>query len=41
MNTSNLTPTPDVCGEVFMKRIQADTSRWGRIVKATGFTAND
>ena len=41
MTTSNLTPTPDICGDTFTKRMQADTVRWGRVVKATGFTAND
>ncbi|MDO9435545.1 tripartite tricarboxylate transporter substrate binding protein [Hydrogenophaga sp.] len=40
MATSGLAPTPGVCGDVFLKKMNEETVRWARIVKATGFVAD-
>lgn len=39
MIASGLNPSPDVCGASFLEKINRETDRWGRIVKATGFSA--
>lgn len=39
MSTAGLTVSQGVCGNAFLKKINDETNRWGRIVKATGFTA--
>lgn len=39
MATAGLTVSPNVCGERFLKKMNDETERWGRIVKATGFVA--
>jgi tripartite-type tricarboxylate transporter receptor subunit TctC len=38
MGTSGLTVSQGVCGAAFLKKINEETNRWSRIVKATGFT---
>lgn len=40
MSASGLTVTPDVCGQGFVKKMEAETARWARVVKATGFVAD-
>ncbi|NML47404.1 tripartite tricarboxylate transporter substrate binding protein [Ramlibacter sp. G-1-2-2] len=40
MAIAGLTVTPGICGEPFLKKMEAETVRWGRIVKATGFVAD-
>lgn len=40
MSGAGLTVTPGVCGAVFLKKMEAETVRWGRVVKATGFVAD-
>jgi tripartite-type tricarboxylate transporter receptor subunit TctC len=41
MATAGLTVSPGVCGDAFMKKINVETERWARVVKATGFVATD
>jgi len=41
MTTAGLNPTPDVCGNVFLDKINRETERWARVVKATGFSATE
>jgi hypothetical protein len=33
--------TPGICGASFLKKIDAETQRWAKVVKATGFVAAD
>lgn len=40
MAAAGLTVAPDVCGERFLKGMEAETARWSRVVKATGFVAD-
>ena len=40
MAAASLTVTPGVCGPAFLKKMEAETQRWGRVVKATGFVAD-
>jgi tripartite-type tricarboxylate transporter receptor subunit TctC len=39
MAASGLNATPDVCGAPFLAKMNQETERWARIVKATGFSA--
>lgn len=39
MAASGLNPTPHVCGTSFQEKMNRETDRWARIVKATGFSA--
>jgi tripartite-type tricarboxylate transporter receptor subunit TctC len=39
MAAGGLNATPDLCGEAFLAKMNAETERWGRLVKATGFSA--
>lgn len=41
MATAGLSVTPDVCGDKFLRKMTLETERWGRIVKATGFVAEN
>ena len=41
MATAGLNPTPDVCGDKFLAKINQETARWGRVVKATGFSSDN
>lgn len=38
MATAGLNATPGVCGAQFLAKMNQETERWGRIVKATGFS---
>lgn len=40
MATVGLVETPGVCGQAFSSLIEAETVRWARVVKATGFVAD-
>lgn len=39
MAASGMTATPDVCGAAVLTKMNQETERWARIVKATGFSA--
>lgn len=39
MAAAGLTVSPNLCGDRFLQKMNAETERWGRIVKATGFVA--
>lgn len=39
MTASGLNPTPDVCGSTYLEKMNRESDRWARIVKATGFSA--
>jgi len=39
MGNAGLQLTPGNCGDKFLKSIESDSVRWGRVVKATGFVA--
>jgi tripartite-type tricarboxylate transporter receptor subunit TctC len=39
MALSGLNATPDVCGATFLEKMNRETDRWARIIKATGFSA--
>ena len=41
MAAGGLDTTPALCGDVFLKKMIAETDRWARIVKATGFVATN
>lgn len=41
ISTAGLTVTPGVCGDAFLKKINEETERWARVVKATGFSASE
>ncbi|QJW83245.1 tripartite tricarboxylate transporter substrate binding protein [Ramlibacter terrae] len=41
MTTAGMTVSPGVCGDAFLKKMNGETERWGRVVKATGFVAAD
>ena len=41
MRTGGMTVAQGVCGDAFLKKINVETERWGRVVKATGFVAAD
>ncbi|MFT3718563.1 Bug family tripartite tricarboxylate transporter substrate binding protein [Pseudorhodoferax sp.] len=40
MAASGLVPSPGICGDAFLAKITAESARWARIVKATGFAAD-
>ncbi len=40
MNAGGLVVTPGLCGAAFLKKMEAETARWARVVKATGFVAD-
>lgn len=40
MAASGLAPSADICGEAFLKKMNDESARWARIVKATGFVAD-
>jgi tripartite-type tricarboxylate transporter receptor subunit TctC len=40
MSAASLVVTPDVCGARFLRVIESETTRWARVVKATGFVAD-
>lgn len=40
MALSGLAPSPDICGDAFLKKMNDESARWARIVKATGFVAD-
>jgi tripartite-type tricarboxylate transporter receptor subunit TctC len=39
MAAAGLNATPGICGGAFQKKIENETQRWARIIKATGFSA--
>lgn len=41
MATAGLEASPGVCGDKFLAKMNAETDRWGRVVKATGFVATN
>jgi len=40
MAMSNLSPTPGICGDKFLAKMNEESARWARIVKSTGFVAD-
>lgn len=40
MATAGLSVSPDLCGDKFLQKMNQETERWARIVKATGFVAD-
>jgi len=40
MAVSGLAPSADICGDAFLKKMNDESARWARIVKATGFVAD-
>lgn len=40
MVTAGLTLTPNICGDRFLKNMEAESVRWGRVIKASGFVAD-
>ncbi|MBA4329166.1 MAG: hypothetical protein C0428_13135 [Polaromonas sp.] len=40
MSTAGLTVTPGICGDRFLKNMEAESVRWGRVIKASGFVAD-
>lgn len=40
MATAGLAPSATLCGEAFLQRMNEESARWARIVKATGFVAD-
>jgi tripartite-type tricarboxylate transporter receptor subunit TctC len=41
MATAGLSVSQGVCGDAFLKKMNQETERWGRVVKATGFVADN
>lgn len=41
MANAGLAVSPDLCGDKFLKKMEQETVRWARIVKATGFVADN
>jgi len=41
MAVAGLSPSVGLCGDGFLKKMNDETARWGRIVKATGFVADN
>lgn len=41
MSSAGLSVSQDVCGDKFLKKMNQETERWARIVKATGFMADN
>ena len=41
MASAGLSVSPDVCGDKFQAKINQESERWARIVKATGFVADN
>jgi len=39
MEAAGLSVAANLCGEAYQKKIDQETERWGRVVKATGFVA--
>jgi tripartite-type tricarboxylate transporter receptor subunit TctC len=40
MTTAGMAVAPDMCGEKFQAKVGAETERWAKVVKATGFVAD-
>jgi tripartite-type tricarboxylate transporter receptor subunit TctC len=40
MVTAGLTLTPGICGDRFLKTMETESVRWGRVIKASGFVAD-
>ena len=40
MAAAGLEPSQGTCGDKFLEKMNQETERWGRIVKATGFVAD-
>jgi len=40
MSTAGMSVTPNICGERFLKNMEAESVRWGRVIKASGFVAD-
>lgn len=40
MVTAGLTLTPNLCGDRFLKNMEAESVRWARVIKASGFVAD-
>jgi tripartite-type tricarboxylate transporter receptor subunit TctC len=41
MGNAGMSVSPNICGASFVTKINAETQRWARIVKATGFVADN
>lgn len=41
MGAAGLDVSPVLCGDVFLRKIELESERWGRVVKATGFLAGE
>ncbi len=41
MSVAGLSVSQDICGDKFLKKMDQEADRWARIIKATGFVAND
>jgi tripartite-type tricarboxylate transporter receptor subunit TctC len=41
MASAGLVVSPDVCGDKFLAKVNLDSERWARLVKATGFVADN
>ncbi len=41
MSAASMSVTQDVCGDKFLTKMNQETERWARIVKATGFVADN
>lgn len=41
ISAAGMTVTPGICGDAFLKKINEETERWDRVVKATGFVATE
>jgi tripartite-type tricarboxylate transporter receptor subunit TctC len=41
MASAGLSVSPDVCGDKFLAKVNQESERWARIVKATGFVADN
>lgn len=40
MAVSGLAPSADLCGDTFLAKMNEESARWARVVKATGFVAD-
>lgn len=41
MDASGMVPAPGICGEQFAKKMGEESTRWARIIQATGFVADN
>ena len=41
IGAAGLDVSADLCGDVFLRKIEAESERWGKVVKATGFLAGE